>query len=77
MLRGRYRMNAPKNGKEVNENGTIRYYKDGKLHREDGPAVIWTNGDKWYYLNGKQMTKEQYTTYVIGVMSGVYQGELE
>jgi hypothetical protein len=26
---------------------------EGKLHREDGPAVEWANGDKCYYINGK------------------------
>ncbi len=32
--------------------GTI-YWKnaDGFLHREDGPSIIWKNGDyMWYYL---------------------------
>ena len=24
-----------------------------KLHREDGPAREWANGDKVWYLNGK------------------------
>ena len=26
---------------------------NGKLHREDGPAREWANGDKSWYLNGK------------------------
>ena len=34
-------------------NNTIVYYVNGKLHREDGPAVEWFNGDKDWYLNGK------------------------
>ena len=24
-----------------------------ELHREDGPAVIWSDGTKWWYRNGK------------------------
>ena len=32
-------------------NGTVRYYKGSKLHREDGPAVIIPDGDKYYYRN--------------------------
>lgn len=50
-------------GKEVvhNENspaiifpdGTLEWYKFGKLHREDGPAVCFRNGTKEYYINGK------------------------
>jgi hypothetical protein len=27
---------------------------DGKLHREDGPAVEWPAGTKEWYLNGKR-----------------------
>jgi len=37
----------------VSENGTKRWYLNGKLHREDGPAVESANGDKSWYLNGK------------------------
>jgi hypothetical protein len=42
-----------------NHNGIIYYhdatswYKDGKHHREDGPAIEWKNGDKEWILNGK------------------------
>lgn len=28
----------------------IAYYKDGKIHKEDGPAVIYKNGKKEYWL---------------------------
>src|ERR1700691_2444848 len=33
--------------------GTIVYYLNGELHREDGPAVIWKDGRFKYFLNGK------------------------
>ena len=33
-------------------NGTIRYFLDGVLHREDGPAAIYPNGTKEYYKHG-------------------------
>ena len=33
--------------------GTKRWYLNGKRHREDGPAVIYSNGDTIWYLNGK------------------------
>ena len=29
-------------------------YKDGVLHREDGPAVEYSNGDKQWYLFGSR-----------------------
>ena len=39
---------------KVDERGHKRYYNaEDKCHREDGPAVEWTNGDKEWYLNGK------------------------
>ena len=33
--------------------GDKYWYKNGKLHREDGPAVEWTDGGKCWYKNGK------------------------
>jgi len=35
-------------------NGTEIWKLNGKLHREDGPAVIWSDGTKEYYLNGER-----------------------
>jgi len=29
------------------------YYFNGRYHREDGPAIEWTDGAKYWYLNGK------------------------
>ena len=29
------------------------WYQNGKLHREDGPAIEYANGDKIWYKNGK------------------------
>ena len=42
-----------KNGR-YGKTGTIRYFKDGLLHREDGPAVEWPNGDKEWFFEGKR-----------------------
>lgn len=44
-------MNKLRNGK-YREHETFKWYKDGKLHREDGPAVIWDSGHKEWYQNG-------------------------
>ena len=39
----------------VDSEGTIKWYnKDNQLHREDGPAVEYANGDKFWFINGKQ-----------------------
>jgi hypothetical protein len=36
------------------------WYKDGKLHREDGPAIEWHDGAKSYYLNDLKYSKKDY-----------------
>ena len=30
------------------------WYLNGKLHREDGPAIEYANGTKSWFLNGKR-----------------------
>lgn len=34
--------------------------RDGKLHKEDGPAVIYSDGLECYYFDGEQLTKERF-----------------
>jgi len=36
----------------INRDGT-KYWKtlNGSLHMEDGPAIEWSNGDKWWCVN--------------------------
>jgi hypothetical protein len=36
----------------IKPDGTICWLRGGQLHREDGPAVIHTNGDYSWYFNG-------------------------
>jgi hypothetical protein len=38
---------------KVYDNGDSFWYLNGKLHREDGPAVECTDGTREWYLNGK------------------------
>lgn len=38
-----------KNGKEIDMWGDEYWYKDGFIHREDGPAVIYSDGSKFWY----------------------------
>ena len=38
---------------KVYPNGIKYWCLNGKLHREDGPAIEWADGDKEWYLNGK------------------------
>lgn len=40
--------------KEVDDIGTIRWFdENGRLHREDGPAIITKNGYQAWYKEGK------------------------
>ena len=39
--------------KKTDELGTIRYFNENKkLHRDDGPAVIFKLGEEYWYKNG-------------------------
>ena len=42
-----------KNGRYEDKNGDVCWFKDGKYHREDGPAVEWADGTKFWYKDGK------------------------
>ncbi len=35
-------------------NGNKHWYLNGKLHREDGPAIEYADGHKFWYLNGRR-----------------------
>jgi len=38
----------------VDLDGTQAWYLNDKLHREDGPAFVLSNGDKAWFINGKK-----------------------
>ena len=41
-----------KDGCHIEPNGDKSWWKDGKLHREDGPAVEWVNGYQSWWMYG-------------------------
>jgi len=45
---------------KVDENGNKFWLLNGKLHREDGPAIEFANGQKDWYLNGKRLSEEEF-----------------
>ena len=48
----------------VYDNGTKKWnLPNGKLHREDGPAVEWSNGSKSWWLYGKEHTDKEYKVF--------------
>jgi len=49
----------------VDENKNIHWYNDeDQLHRLDGPAVEWPDGDKEWYVDGKKMTEKEFNEYI-------------
>ena len=44
---------------KVHTNGTKFWHLNGKLHREDGPAIECADGTKFWHLNGKRVTEEE------------------
>ena len=47
----------------VDVDGTTYWYKDAKckiLHRENGPAIEYSDGDKAWYINGEELTEAEF-----------------
>ena len=45
---------------KVYPNGDKSWYLNGKLHREDGPAIEYADGNKFWFLNGERVTEEEH-----------------
>ena len=43
---------------KVDNKGNKRWYLNGELHREDGPAIEYVDGTKEWYLNGELHRKD-------------------
>ena len=39
--------------------GTKEYWVNGLRHRVDGPAIEYASGEKYWFLNGKEVSKEE------------------
>jgi hypothetical protein len=45
----------------IDEYGNKRWeLPNGFLHRENGPAIEWVCGDKWWHLNGIQYSEQEH-----------------
>ena len=44
----------------ISDSGCKSWFLGGKLHREDGPAVEYSNGDKHWYINDKQLSQAEF-----------------
>ena len=38
---------------QICHEGIARYFLNGKIHNEHGPAIIEPSGNKWWVINGK------------------------
>lgn len=45
---------------ETDENGTINYMQGPYLHREDGPAIEYTDGKHSFWLDGQFYTAKNW-----------------
>lgn len=48
-----------KNAK-IKKRGEIRFLVNGKFHREKGPAVEYSDGEKEWWIHGVQYTEEEF-----------------
>lgn len=49
------RLIKAEDGPVTDSDGTQKWYQDGKLHRDDGPAVIYPDGTQYWYQNGVEV----------------------
>ena len=56
----RYIKNNPSQEKKITilTSGDKLWFLNGKLHREDGPAIEWSDGLKQWYLKGELYSEE-------------------
>ena len=45
---------------KVYDNGDKSWYLNDERHREDGPAIEWVDGSKYWFLNGTEYTEAQW-----------------
>lgn len=49
---------------------TKKWYKNGKLHRDDGPAVEYSDGYKEWFLNGEKISPLTHIMMINGYFHG-------
>lgn len=40
------------------------WYKNNLLHREDGPAIEWEDGQQQWWIEGVEYKEEEFNTYM-------------
>jgi len=62
-MKRKINMDEFKDGRNI-DGGSEFWFKDGKPHREDGPAIEWTDGSKFWYVNGNELTEEEFNQWL-------------
>ena len=44
----------------LDQDNNKAWYKNEKFHREDGPAIEMTSGDKYWYLNNEYYSEQEW-----------------
>ena len=58
----------------LNNNGNRLWTNsDGVRHREDGPAVVFLDGDKYWYISGKNFSKDEWLQWLKSGQSSLNQ----
>lgn len=45
--------------KLTTKDGDTYWFKDGKFHKENGPAITLADGSNYWFLNDQSVTKEE------------------
>ena len=45
---------------KIDSAGHKRWYQNGELHRENGPAIERPDGGKRWFLDGKELTEDEF-----------------
>jgi len=48
----------------IDNNNTQAWFKTYKMHRLDGPARIYADGSKDYFINGKELNTEEVENWI-------------
>jgi hypothetical protein len=50
---------------EIDKNGTKRWWLKGRLHRIDGPAVEYLEGNRFWWFYGDWLTEQEWLSKVL------------
>ena len=45
---------------KIDKDGNKFWYRNGQYHREDGPACEYANGTRYWFIEGKEYTEQEF-----------------